>query len=701
LSDSSNNVRLTGCNSIHWLLDKIQMKKSLNSPNSLKEALEEFWNDRSDSSSHIPDYAGFDAWYQKVMSEMKSEAGSMPAVHHTRGIQSNLFSIFDETARAFEEAGIIVSVDRFSPDPDRFGKWDGKGSKLKRQNKAKLLLYLDQLFGERLRGLIVTLQQASNKKPYRDITRRSPTTEIRAAFFSAVAESDSEFAHKAVGFLREEDHDRGEIAYLDAVAAFNANRFEEATQHALSVSSEDLDWPRAHSIRIESEALLGHLDNVLEALAEDNDRCLTPCFRTYVLQRCIENSIHPEADIEKVIETVNSAEFELSTEDDFFKPWNRYSCEIAVKLVELSRDRLKIEDFKSNEDSSFDVEELDANEPTQLEKNLALTMLLDPDLFHKISNLDLDQCSAEIVKRLINPSIPDRKDYVQAFSTQWRIGDRIAFISNIVGSLPNIKVNDDDIMEMVSLAYQEALSSKMANDAKLLRDHLILSSTFAPKLHVLEAEAAIDTIDGNLSQMGSIAYRSARWEYERLEEQNSAWRDAGMVSLGFFRILELEINKKIFEPLLEYINLNNLDDLVAEIGKESESRKTQKVKEYWFRTLKQIKSMLSSGKGFELGFAEILLGKCSSTKGPDSALKSSFFDAFTKVLNAHGVRALENGRLRKMIGVEARESYRNPPAHCRYIDFSVARECRLHVERALQDLILYTDDTKPRHGTVH
>ena len=60
------------------------------------------------------------------------------------------------------------------------------------------------------------------------VKHTSSQMEHRVAFFSALNSGDDHQAYKMVGRLREEAHDPGEIDYLEALACFKANQFEDA-----------------------------------------------------------------------------------------------------------------------------------------------------------------------------------------------------------------------------------------------------------------------------------------------------------------------------------------------------------------------------------------------------------------------------------------------------------------------------------------
>ena len=73
------------------------------------------------------------------------------------------------------------------------------------------------------------------------------------------------------------------------------------------------------------------------------------------------------------------------------------------------------------------------------------------------------------------------------------------------------------------------------------------------------------------------------------------------------------------------------------------------------------------------------------------------YDAIKASLNDIGQIAYK-GKLEDLIGDEARETYRNPPAHSRFLPLSVATACKEYVEKALEVIIEGTAKNIPAAG---
>jgi len=154
-------------------------------------------------------------------------------------------------------------------------------------------------------------------------------------------------------------------------------------------------------------------------------------------------------------------------------------------------------------------------------------------------------------------------DFLQALVTQWRIGDREAFLENVLRNLKFISaLSISDSLQVLGWAYQEAVIGKRDKDIDTLRAALANSDHGPEKLSSLRADIEVSRIEKNLSPMGIMALRSANWDLLNAEKDARSWRDAGMISLGFFRILELEFNYKVLMPAVKTVDFEAFEKIL-------------------------------------------------------------------------------------------------------------------------------------------
>ena len=231
-----------------------------NRPTTVEEALERYWQGGGGNpSDNIPDYSGFTKWFIDATEAIKASA----TVRTYRGSQQvrALLALNRQLVEALAKEGVNVTTKVALPDAARFGKSRRRKVTLKSQNRGKLLLsLLNSAMDDRARGLLLTLTNpnslaadASSIKP------AASQAEHRAALFSALSSGDDHNAFKMLGRLREEAHDPGEIDYLEGLACFKANRFEDAIRCLHGVGEDTADGPAAFALHLECTAFLGKI----------------------------------------------------------------------------------------------------------------------------------------------------------------------------------------------------------------------------------------------------------------------------------------------------------------------------------------------------------------------------------------------------------------------------------------------------------
>jgi hypothetical protein len=253
---------------------------------------------------------------------------------------------------------------------------------------------------------------------------------------------------------------------------------------------------------------------------------------------------------------------------------------------------------------------------------------------------------------------------------------------------------------LVGWAYQEALVQRRTSDAEVLRQKLLTSTVGAERLKDIAEVSARDWLERQLSPMGRLALRSAKWDFEQTENGSGIWKDAGMISLGFFRILELEFNERLIFPMMRSLDIEPLQNEQRKL-QDVRTSQSDKAAEFWKRMVPMLRRVKESRKGLELGSLELLLQKASVIVGPDSPIKAALNTAIIRTLSMPGVEAFKSGKLARLLDANAREKFRNPAAHTRFVDLNTARECKIYIENALQELIQYTNNESQIDTTLH
>jgi hypothetical protein len=660
-------------------------------PSSVEEALDAYWVDRS-IAGHVPNYAGFQEWITRRFEALRS--GVLLPLHAKSVSYTQLPRELLDAAKA---GGVQITPEGATPHPSRFAKWNGKQSKIKRLNKSKLLLSYFMNTSPRWREVLLSLLKTDVSSD--SLFRTSSQSEHRAAFFHAVAHGDQHAAFKLVGRLREEAHDPGEVAFLEATASFHSNRFEEAIKLAREVPRDAIDWPRAFMLLLESQAYSGDFGPIELELSAHPDFLFPDYFIRYLCQITVENSSAPRDALERGSVIIQN-KFGLSQPGTgAFQMWNRHSCQLAVRFIERLRDASLAEAAVIPDGTVGAAYE--ALEASLSFNQLQYALVPDTDLLARLSQEGSDDAYQEIVKRLMNYGSPGREEYFQAMATQWRIGERSVFLGNVLASLEQLaKDSSPEARQAIVWAYQEAKLADRQSDAEQLRRRMVNIPAIADRLNDIETANASDRLEQDLSPMARLMLRAANWDLNQASKEDLLWKDAGMISLGFFRILELEFNARIILPALHNVNIDDLEASLGALKSADANRSTKDAVAFWDRMLPQIRRSKLERKGLELGALELLFAKIAKPTGPDATIKSPIHTEVLRRLTQAGIDAFQLGALARPLDATAREKFRNPPAHSRYVALPVARECKQHVEGALSRLIEFTIDPE-RTSTVH
>ena len=196
-----------------------------------------------------------------------------------------------------------------------------------------------------------------------------------------------------------------------------------------------------------------------------------------------------------------------------------------------------------------------------------------------------------------------------------------------------------------------------------------------------------------LSRRGLYAFQVAEWMFKKSREEDYSWKDAGPISLNYFRIIELEFNQRLIIPLLangQYKQISKVFKNEKKLLNEDGIKLIEGRFGIILSSLKKISSENSDVDGLELGVLDyffkniIVESDASDTIGDKTA--AFLFNKVITLLTDKGKTALLSGEMRTLISREKRERYRNPPAHTRYLPYSVACECREFVLESLSKL---------------
>lgn len=237
----------------------------------------------------------------------------------------------------------------------------------------------------------------------------------------------------------------------------------------------------------------------------------------------------------------------------------------------------------------------------------------------------------------------------------------------------------DDVRHIVGTAYFERQSRNLP-----LKDEMVdyIHNNMDSVSNEMEAEKN-RRIYSILSVKGRSAMEVADWEYENSSSVDYGWRDAGPLSLSYFRIIELELNQKLILPLLNNCDIRIIKECFRQDKEnilEDKRKKFIKTWETHISNIEQVKNPKTERDGLELGWLSYFLGSILQLED-DLTLSKLFREALLRIdeksiLTEEGFQALCDGTIQDVISPERCKKYRNPPAYTRYLPYYIAKECR-------------------------
>ena len=203
--------------------------------------------------------------------------------------------------------------------------------------------------------------------------------------------------------------------------------------------------------------------------------------------------------------------------------------------------------------------------------------------------------------------------------------------------------------------------------------------------HVFEQQ-----VYNKLSTRGVYAFQVAEWAFDKAREEDYSWKDAGPLSLNYFRIIELELNLKMIVPIVsgnQYKQLSKVYKKERDALNEEQKEVFKNRWESFMMCFKRINKPTDPTDGLELGplnrFISNIIIKDSSEYQVGDTTASFLYGKVSQQMTERGKEALVSGEILDIISDTNREKYRNPPAHTRYLPFTTAYECRDFVIKSL------------------
>jgi hypothetical protein len=617
------------------------------------------------SAGMVPDYGAFHPW---LANKLKAQSGQVPALDPLGARQSFAGSFAFELARlrevmrAARETGV-------APDFTDFVKF-------------KLLLSFSRQSkrGEDVVASLLTTDNFEDRELTDNLSLASPA-QLRMRLFAAMSRNRGHDAFMLLGRIEESDLDAGEYAFLRSLCHFRSGQFKEAIEYSSRVPLSAPDGPRAVEIHAKSHAYLGNGNGVKEAISVLAQGAITTCQVLHLAELTVYHSGRPqEAETAVGGHPAFEQKLRISDDDAGFGEFQKFHVRLLTAFAERCTEvHESVLLDKESSEIPADWSAIISSDPILQRSTIAVA--LEPGLVASADPGSLPAIIFQSLYRSINEG--DREAGQILFQSLYRLGAYQEFMTHFKAVWPE-PMRDEGWFDLLGLAYQVAVIQKdpLASELRAALNDLSVSDVQASA----DETASRYLVASRLTPMGREAYRIACHAIDAAAKEDMLWRDAGLLALGFFRIIEVEFNERLIRPVANSIALPQLEALIAAASIGS-------IKP-WKEALKLLKSVISHPS------ERLMLGAlrkiCDDFAHPppqiDSNLRVFIQSAFDAQLTPDGRSAFYSQQLIDTISPGRVTRYRNPPAHGRFVGMSEAKTCQRLVTDSLKDYFAWFVD---------
>lgn len=505
-----------------------------------------------------------------------------------------------------------------------------------------------------------------------DDIKELDATSVKHRFLKALQLRDKTMCFKLLGRMRELDE--GEDYYFESLSHYINEEYDETIRYINKIDKSNVDYNSGIALKLECYSLKGDLVPFIQCITKNKELTFNYWHFEYLLiSLLLRIDINDDANfLGDASKGLKGVSFDKSIDPYYIQELYKLIADIIVEGLNILEECEEVSDFVD-----------DVNFPSlkmQRLTQLSLALSVFPNEIHKYLDFDYlagkdikvikENAEHDLLKFLVDDNPSQSFECIQkAFLVQLKLGDTKGFLNNVRDNFDVLKAYQAD--ELFRLAYIEGS---------------VLGTLDTRIQEYVEAFSSIDLeeitnkkILSFLSEQGRIAYVAAEWQYQKSQEEDYGWKDAGMISLSFYRILEIELNKKVIIPLLSSIGFKKLnetyiDHLTRITGEEKKQYRTK-----WGIILKTYQTMEETnftGNGFMLGVLYHFFKAIGTEYEESDAIASIIHEHLSNVLNTYGIEKLQEGFFESLTDDEIRNKYRNPPAHTRYLSYEVACECR-------------------------
>lgn len=511
-------------------------------------------------------------------------------------------------------------------------------------------------------------------------------------FYLACAKRDTRMALKLLGDIRPIVKDK--TPYYEALIDFYDEHYEDALHYLDTVEEEHAKDKDVLYLKLEALAMLGDSKTFFTFLNRRKMALDNYYFVAYCTQLLVRNS---KDDISGIYPKVSRLNAIMSAEDSYYKNITRRN---AYEAMLEGANILKAYGSQTSLDESMSLRYQDRVALIKL--NVICHFLwLGADVFYVGNNKDAMTYGTTPEVFTLNTLSFIRDKYVggdgnEAFLTNARLEDQIFAYDAMyeVGYYDafctQVKYHIDwfeslsflpEVQKTLQRAYVESKACKIPIPGleKIIQNF--------DDLHFTDSDMIYARMRTILPANAWTAYQAAEWQFQKSQEEDYGWKDAGMISLAFFRILEMILNSWLIEPLASN-RAKELKRLFNDHKKTIDNKEAKSA--YHFKWNTNLNTLLRihndpESEGMMLGPIEYLFKNIGSEKDSEDPVAQAITAYFTTRLNPEGIQqVLQAYAMEDIISQSVRDKYRNPPAHCKYLPYETAAEARDYTNKSIE-----------------
>ncbi len=486
-------------------------------------------------------------------------------------------------------------------------------------------------------------------------------------FLSAYFKNEQKYAFEllnSIDDVSEKNYFRGLLYYKD-------EDYDKALKY-LNHKSIDENSPDINSIRITKllcYANLGDVESFNNVLREVDQ---IDYYLTKYLEMLLIINSDKEIKLPK-IKTVKSLEYYNDFTNFFMKViYDVYERLYDYKIAYLSSDgtigKKDLQEVAGERDILALQKGLISFYPKQATKMIKSILEWD---------LDVDKLRTKVVKivtKVVSEHLKIANVLCDYLIFLYRIGEIDTFYKIGITNLDNLMtsdvvVPDNKVSHVLSLLYFESLSNGMENEAL---------ANYVEYHQIEKLDVKPQKVAEILSPKGQLAFKEAEWIFNQSQKEDYGWKDAGSISLAYYKIVELEFNDYL-SSIFDVTNYQELKDCCHEARMTSDNKTLYK---QWDGILDKLHEMEKNRAGASSDLVpHLMLNKINNIMlllhDEEESFAKHFKEVLVKGLQKRFKDPLEVMKImEKYTTPEYVRDYRNPPAHAKYLHYDKACECR-------------------------